>query len=127
MQQRFTKLKNKTNILSGDVAVKNVTVPDVLNVEAVKLNLTKVEQTKQPVTDKLALVTNEVQPVKIAQPKIVDKPINIICNNSQIVRRNNANKLEINCYAVMALILTSSTRPFSHPKDRNIWQAWQSC
>ena len=38
MQQRFTKLNKETNILSGDSAVKNVTVPDGLKVKAVKPN-----------------------------------------------------------------------------------------
>ena len=46
-QQRFTKLKEETNTLSGDSAVKNVTVPDAPKVEAVKPNSTKVEPTKK--------------------------------------------------------------------------------
>ena len=40
MQQRFTKLKEETNTLSRDSAVKNVTVPDAAKVEAVKPNST---------------------------------------------------------------------------------------
>ena len=40
MQQRFTKLKDETNTLSGDSAVKNVTVQDAPKVEAVKPNST---------------------------------------------------------------------------------------
>ena len=81
MQQRFTKLKEETNTLSGDSAVKNAacsTVPDASKVEAVKPNSTKVEPTKEPVTDKVEPVKDEEQPVKIAQPQKVDKLLNII-------------------------------------------------
>ena len=46
MTQRFTKLKEKTNTISGDYAVKNVTVPHASKVKAVKPNSTKVEPTK---------------------------------------------------------------------------------
>ena len=69
-------------------------------VEAVKSNSTKVEPTKEPVIDKVEPVKDEEQPVKIAQPQKVDKLINIIGNNPQIIRRNNANELEVNGHAV---------------------------
>ena len=100
MQQRFTKLKEKTNTLSRDSVVKNVTVPDFPKAEAVKPNSTKVEPTKEPVTDEVEPVKDEEQPVKISQPQKVDKLLNIIGNNSQIIRRNNANELEVNGHAV---------------------------
>ena len=100
MQQRFTKLKEETNTLSGDSAVKNVTVKDAPKVEAIKPNSTKVEPTKEPVTDKVEPVKDEEQPVKIAQPHKVVKLLNIIRNNPQIIRRNNANELEVNGHAV---------------------------
>ena len=96
MQQRFTKLKEETYILSEDSVVKNVTVPDASKVEAVKPNSTKVEPKTELVTDKVEPVKNEEQPVKIAQPQKVDKMINIIGNNPQIIRRNNANELKEN-------------------------------
>ena len=91
MQQRFTKLKDETNTFSWNSAVKNVTVPDAPKVEAVKPNSTKVEPTKEPVTDKIKPVKNEKHIVKIAQPQKVDKLINIIGNNPQIIGRYNAN------------------------------------
>ena len=49
------------------------------------------QPTKEPVTDKVEPVNNEEQPVKIAQPQKVDKQLNIIGNNPQIICRNNAN------------------------------------
>ena len=52
MQQRFAKLKKKTNTLSRDTAVKNFTVPNAPKVKAVKPNSNKVEPTKEPETDK---------------------------------------------------------------------------
>ena len=53
MQQRFTKLKVEKHTLSGDSAVKNVTVPDAPKVEAVKPNSTKVEPAQELLTDKV--------------------------------------------------------------------------
>ena len=100
MQQRFTKLKEETNTLSGDSAVKNVTVPDSPRVETVKPNSTKVEPTTESVTDIGKPLKYEEQPVKIAQPQNVNKLINIIGNNPQIVCRNNANELEVNGHTV---------------------------
>ena len=41
-----------------------------------------------------------VQPVPIAQPQNVDKIMDIIGNNPQIIRRNDSNKLEVNGHAV---------------------------
>ena len=99
MQQCLTILTNETTTLSGDSAVKNVTVPDASKLEAVKPNSTRVETTTKPVTDKVEPVKNEEQSVKIAQPPIDDKLINIIGNNPLIIRRNNANELEINGHA----------------------------
>ena len=58
------------------------------------------EPTKKPVTDNVEPVKNVEQPVKIAQPQKVDKLINIIGNNPQIIRRNNANELEVNGHAL---------------------------
>ena len=99
MQQRFTKLKEETKTLSWDSAVKNVTIPDAPKVEAVKPNSTNVEPTKKPVTDKVEPLKDEEQLVKIAQTQKVDKLLNIIGNNPQIIRRNNANELEVNGHA----------------------------
>ena len=82
MQQRFTKLKEETNTLSGDSAVKNVTVLNAPKVEAVKPNLNKVKPTKEPVTDKVEPVKDKEQLVKIAQHQLVDKLINIIGHKS---------------------------------------------
>ena len=59
MQHRFTKLKEKTNTLSKDSAVKSVTVPDAPKVEAGKPNSTKVVPTKEPATDKVEPVKDE--------------------------------------------------------------------
>ena len=42
-----------------ETAVKNVTVPDAPKVEAVKPNSTKVEPTKEPLTDKVEPVKDE--------------------------------------------------------------------
>ena len=58
------------------------------------------EPTTEPVTNKFEVVKDEEQPVKIAQPQKVDKLIHIIIGNPQIIRRNNANVLEVNCHAV---------------------------
>ena len=41
-----------------------------------------------------------MQPVPIAQPQKVDKLMDIIGNNPQIIRRNDSNKLEVNGHAV---------------------------
>ena len=116
MQQRFTKRKEETNTLSGDSAVKNVTIPDAPKVEAVKPNSTKVEPTKEPVTDKVEPVKDEEQPVKIAQQQKVDKLLNIIGNNPQIIRRNNANELDVNCHAVAGSIFDELYAAILSPK-----------
>ena len=81
MQQRFTKIKEKTNTFSGDSADNNVTVSDASKVEAVKPNSFKVKPTTELVTDKVKPVKNEEQFVRIAKQQIVDKLINIIGNN----------------------------------------------
>ena len=54
----------------------------------------------EPSTDKVEPVKDEEQPVKIAQPQKVDKLINIIGTNPQIIRSNNANELEVNYHAI---------------------------
>ena len=95
MQHRLTKLKEETNTLSGDSAVKNVTVSDAPKVEAVKPNSIKVEPTKKPLTDKVKPVNDEEKPVQIAQPHKVGKLINILGNKPQINCPNNANQLEL--------------------------------
>ena len=69
MQKRFTKQKKETNTLSGDFAVQNVPVQDAPKVEAVKPNLNKVEPTKKPVTNKVAPVNDEEQPLKMLSRK----------------------------------------------------------
>ena len=58
------------------------------------------EPTTKFVTEKCEPVKNEEQPGKIAQTQKVDTLINIIGNNQKIIRRNNANELEVNGHAV---------------------------
>ena len=100
IQQRFNKLTENTNTLNGDSAVKNVTVANAPKVEALKTNSNKRKPRTDHVTDKVKPVKNKKQHAKNPQPNKVDKLINNICNNPQIIRRNNANKLKVNSNAV---------------------------
>ena len=94
--QRFNKLKEETNTLRGATDAKSLAVPDGLKVEAVKQ--TK-ENTKQaPDNDAAVPVKNEH--VKIAHSEKMDKLMNIISFNPNIIRRNDQNELEVNGQAV---------------------------
>ena len=77
-------------------------MPDGPKVETVKEDPNKVKSKQDPpVTDKVEPVNNEVEPLKIAQPNKVDKLMDILGNNHYIIRRNDANELEMNGHAVL--------------------------
>ena len=76
-------------------AANGVAAPDV---DAGKAGSNKATPHQQLVNN--GAVKNAVQPVPIAQTHKVDRLMDIIGNNSQIIRRNDSNNLEVNGHAV---------------------------
>ena len=95
LQQRFNQLKEETNTLTGLTSAKGAASPEV---DANKVDQNKATLKQQVVAD--GTFKNAAQPVLIAQPQKVDKLMDIIGNNSQIIRRNDSNELEVTGHAV---------------------------
>ena len=97
-------------------------MPDEPKVEAVKENKENIKQ--EPVKDAAVSVKNES--LKIAQQQQVDKLMDIIINNPNIIRRNDQTSWKSMAKPCRALISTSCTPPYWILKDRNIWWVWRS-
>ena len=106
--QHLNKLKEKTNTLIGATGAKSVAVPDGPKVEAVEENKEKTKQ--EPVNDAAVPVKNK--PVNIAQPQKVDKLMDIIINNPNIIRRNDQTSWKSMAKPCRALISKSCTPPY---------------
>ena len=95
MQQRFNQLKKETDTLTWLTSAAGAASPEVDAGNAVS---NKATTKQQPVT--YGAVTNPVQPVPITQTHKVDKLMDIIANNPQIIRRTDSNELEVTGHAV---------------------------
>ena len=97
MQQHFYQLKQETFTLTWLTTANGSFSPGV---DAVKADPKKATP-KQKLKTNGAIKNNAVQPVPIAQPQNVDKLMEILGNNPQIIRRNDSNKLEVIGHAVL--------------------------
>ena len=96
-RQRFNQLREETSTLNGDNTAKAAgaaapKVPDQPVAKA-KAEPIEAEAKQEPIVEK-----NEE--VKVVQPKIADKLMDLIGNNPNIIRRNDDNEMEVNGHAV---------------------------
>lgn len=98
-RQRFNQLKEETNTLNGESSKSGPSAP--------KLTTPKVEPTEAKAKTEPADANVKQEPivnhnaaVKIDQPQKADKLMDLIGNNPNIIRRNDANEMEVNGRAV---------------------------
>jgi hypothetical protein len=93
-RQRFNQLKEETNTLSGESSAAGTTGPKVQ---------TEVEQTETKVepTEKQEPTVIKNDQVKKVEPTKANNLIDLITNNPNIIRRTDANELEVNGHAVV--------------------------
>lgn len=96
-RQRFNQLREESNTLNGENLSKGSDAPSTVHVKK-----TEPVVNPQPIDaaakDEPVVMKNE--PVKVAQPKQADKLMDLIGNNPTVIRRNDANEMEVNGHAV---------------------------
>jgi hypothetical protein len=95
-QQRFNTLREETNTLNGESSTGGTAAP----LTAPKVEPTKTKSKSEPSAIAKQEPVVDKEEVKVVAPQKADKLMELIGNNPNIIRRNDANELEINGHAV---------------------------